>query len=198
MSAPRFVDCRCSHTHGQHAGDLAPQCHAPACNCLQYRPNTGTAAASPRIETTHGVSARPTPPALKAIVQAVDDAPPAPAEPVGSVDELLAKAKESDLKPIVRLAERIEALADDLRERVADEAASDAVKAHIAKLTKQLADAKAKLRKVGAGKTKPAATPGKHACPDCPETFGTPQGLGAHRAGKHGYRKADAKAAAAS
>jgi len=38
---------------------------------------------------------------------------------------------------------------------------------------------------------KKAAAPrkgGKFKCPTCKETFGTPQGLGAHRSRKHGYR----------
>ncbi len=170
--------CKCSHAKARHElSGFDGECVADACRCRAFRPQAGP------------VPAAPTPPTVKALVQAIDATPPK-AAPAVSVDELLAKAKQSDLKPIVRLAERIEALAEDLRARVTEEDAAEAVKAHIAKLTKQLADAKAKLQRVGRGKGKPAAEPGGVSCPDCPKTFGSAQGLSMHRFRAHGYRKA--------
>ena len=173
MTAPTTPACACGHSKADHEV-LAPQCAARACTCLRYRPHHVTV--SPPAKLADQVQP----------VAAPDVAP--------GIDALLDRGRASELKPINKLTERIAALVDDLRERLAAEDAADSLKAEIAKLEARLADRKGKLRDVGRGHkpaSKPAATrePGVHACPDCTDTFATPQGVGAHRSRKHGYRR---------
>lgn len=73
------------------------------------------------------------------------------------------------------------------RERAAAEEDRRRARAEVARLEQQLADAKAKLRP---GRTTTTHATGDYPCAECGETFATPQGRGAHRAKRHGYRRA--------
>lgn len=67
---PRFVACRCGHEKAEHDGELAPQCHAPRCECLRYVPCTAKQDLRPRPR-----------PAARVVDLPVPARPPAPREP---------------------------------------------------------------------------------------------------------------------
>jgi hypothetical protein len=185
------VLCTCGHGRPRHYGELAPQCSAPSCTCLRFRPDLNAPAAvrTPGPAPSGDSTARPTlprctvcshgkkrhevpgfapscvvsdcecsqytdqdsvtpeaskqpatfAPAREAILALAGPEPSAdapefsepPAESAPTVipvDELLRRGHESELKPIARLAERIDTLLEDLRDRLADEAAATGVK----------------------------------------------------------------------
>jgi hypothetical protein len=177
----------CGHGRQRHEiSGFAPGCVLGDCTCEQFK----------QAVTLASVVERPATP--------VHEQPPAFSEPATEtpgpavgLNELLQRGRDSELKPINRLVERIEGLVEDLRERLAAEAAADGVKAAIAKLEKKLAAEKGRLRDIAHGTRtrRPAsstAEPGDHACPDCPKTFTSVQGVTMHRTRSHGYRKTTA------
>lgn len=189
---------------------FAPACVIAECDCGQYTDTeTGHVSKPAALTSITGTEANKpvaplasTPVSVETVAgpeQDPDTAPPAftepPADqapaPVG-VDDLLQRGRDSELKPIARLAERIDSLIEDLRDRLTDEAAATDVKTLIADLEQQLASAKGQLRQVATGRRTPPAnnTDGDNGCPDCPRTFTTIQGVTMHRTRAHGYRKA--------
>lgn len=158
MTAPRFVDCRCGHPKFTHETEgFAPQCTTPRCECLSYRPGfTPTAAAT------------------LAAVQ--------PQQRPSNAEQLLTAGKQSYAKRTVALAEKIQALLDDMWARLQDEHATTAARREVEELEAKLAEAKARLR---GERTATAATAPTVECPDCGKTV-KPTGLGIHRAKAHG------------
>lgn len=132
---------------------------------------------------------------------------PQPVEAGRDWNALLAEARDIGAPKCASLADRIEAQLEQLRERIAAEHAREAerrrlaaeqqaARARVKQLEGELRDARRKARGVVhaarvAKVVKDEAT-GHFQCPDCPEWKATPQGLGAHRAKKHGYRRAAA------
>jgi hypothetical protein len=193
VTAPRFVDCKCGHSKDHHEMPaLAPQCVAGGCNCLSYRPATAPEKSKPPAATVSPI--RPVPSAPSEEPEVNDEQPAA-------IDDLVHDGKRSSSQRTVKLAEKVAALVDELTGRLAGEreeaaaakereAATAAARAEIAELEAKLAEAKALLR--GTPKAKPTPTAkqtGEYPCPDCPKVLTTPQGLGAHRAKAHGYRR---------
>jgi uncharacterized membrane protein YccC len=145
-------DCRCGHSQIQHES-LAPQCSAPRCECLRYQP-------------------------AGRVLDIRSTVPPAQQ----TIEQTLAAAARSPFKRTTALAKRIAAEIEDLRDRLAGEARSAQTLAEIARLEKQLAAAKARLK--GAQSTgQPAA--GTVDCPDCGRTFTGAHGLAVHQARTH-------------
>lgn len=205
MTAPRFADCVCGHprTPDHDRPDFELQCVARGCTCVRYRPKPVTGG-----QSTVPAGLRPvpqiahTPPAP--VAQSVGPRVPSATSPI-NIEALLREGKDSSHKNIVSLTERIAVMVADLRGRLQDEriarvererqaAEKVAARREVAELEKALAAAKAKLR----GRTPPSqstnvpgvtASPVEYVCPECPDTFGTAQGRGAHRAHKHGYRR---------
>lgn len=178
----------CGHGRQRHEiSGFAPGCVVGGCSCEQFKQAVTLASVVERP----AVPRQETPPAFPKVGPDVVIEAPA-----GGVDELLQRGRDSELKPINRLVERIEALVDDLRERLAAEAAADGIKAAIAKLEKKLAAEKDRLRDIAHGKraasARTASEPGDHACPDCSKTFSSVQGVTMHRTRAHGYRKSAA------
>jgi hypothetical protein len=170
-------DCRCGHDKEAHES-LAPQCSAPRCECLRYLPAHHTPVNVTAVAPTH-----------------------TPAATVSSVDALLAAGRTSQLKRTVAFTEKITLLLHELGDRLDREhaaaqakAQADQARAHalaeIARLEKQLAAAKAKLKTARhlAGLPGGERQAGDRACPDCTATFETAQRLGVHRRWHHGYR----------
>lgn len=183
----RFVLCHCGHDKAAHTNPKAmPAC--VMCDCPGYRPVT---APDPLDEKN------------------------APA--VSKIGLLLQAGKNSEYKRTVALATKIEGLLVTLsasveaetearEEREAELARTREARQRVARLEAELREArealgsntKRKPRTVMAG---PVATPsrtateyartpdGGYICPECGDTKGSPQGIGAHRARKHGYRK---------
>lgn len=122
------------------------------------------------------------------------------------LEQLLREGKTSPFKRTVQLAEKIAVQLVDLRGRLSDERehaaelraqqeAEAEARKEIAELERKLAEAKAKLRgkHPAAAPTSTPASPqpkGEYVCPECGDVKDTPQGRGAHRAKKHGYRRA--------
>jgi hypothetical protein len=167
MTGPRFADCRCTHAKAEHDVEgFAPQCTHSGCTCLRYRPDVGsagtqtTAAGASRTPSLSAPAAVPTRPAAANTATAIADRlqPDQPA-PTLTADVLLERGRASELKPINRLTERIEALLEDLAERVAAEEAAAELKASIAKLEKQLAARKSQLHTLAKGKPAKPRTP---------------------------------------
>ncbi|HEY7010125.1 MAG TPA: hypothetical protein VH395_14350 [Jatrophihabitantaceae bacterium] len=162
--------CLCGHSHAEHE-PLAPQCSAARCECIRYRPNR----TPPRVLTV-------APAPIREVAKAI------------SVEDLLSIGRSSDHKRIAALAEKITAELEDLRARVADQAAADEARrvaqaeraralTEIAALEAKLTAAKARLKQRGA---RPALDPpdseqGRPGvqCPVCGRTFKT---LGRHAA----------------
>jgi hypothetical protein len=181
-------DCRCGHSHEQHAA-LSPQCSAARCECLRYQPAQHVV---PAVSAPIGVQ----------LVHAAPAKPPTPTSSGPTIDQILAAGRRSQFKRTVALAEKIAAELRDLRGRLveeraiaeADRAQAEArakALAEIAELEKKLAAAKAKLKDTrhAAGLPGGERTAGAGACPDCGELFDTAQRLGVHRRWKHDYRK---------
>lgn len=196
MTTPRFASCRCAHPKADHEQPgLAPQCSARACTCLSYRPISAAGAAAP---TPVAPAARP---AQHPQPAPTPTSPPARDNP--EVETLLARGHASTSKRITALTAKIEELLKDLEQRLveaqhaAEQAAADEkrradARARVAKLQRELDQAKAALRP--ARKTtssarpgpRPSATPGDGVCPECGRTGLT--NIGAHRSRAHGYR----------
>jgi hypothetical protein len=185
--------CKCTHTKQAHeVAGLAPQCTAPRCECIGYRPTTAPAAVARPVPAPAGLTTTTTAPVSITVTATGPTA-----------EQLIAAGKRSSLKRVVAMAEKIEtelaALAERLRaERQATEAArkraeeQEAARREIRRLEKQLADAKARLKTTRHELGLPGGerpTDGVNQCPDCPETFDTAQRLGVHRRWKHNYRK---------
>lgn len=116
-----------------------------------------------------------------------------PAPVVGTdYHALLRAAKDTGAPKCVGLAERIEAQLEQLRERIDHEHARAAARAEVRRLEQELAAAR---KQANGGRRYPPRQAnqrrGDYPCPDCPEVKTTPQGLGVHRARKHGYRRED-------
>lgn len=223
MSAPRYVVCRCGHTKQDHEAlapqcsatrctclryvpSSAPERPAPK-QPAATATSAGTASAG-HLAPTSGASLRnsgtmttlrPNP-----HVRPLAPAPASPAAEAPSFEQLVAAGRRSSLRRTVTLAEKIAAELEDLRGRLDQErraaeekrqrdAERAAALAEIAKLEKQLAAAKERLKsrrhELGLGGGERAGV-GGHSCPDCPEVFETAQRLGVHRRWKHNYRKA--------
>jgi hypothetical protein len=101
-------------------------------------------------------------------------------------DVLLSEAKQRTPR-IRRLAEKIEADLVKLRDLVSADTEAAAARKEIADLEARLAVAKAKIGRSPKHRIEPED--GEYDCPDCDRTFSRNQGLGAHRAHKHGYRR---------
>lgn len=115
-----------------------------------------------------------------------------PAPVVGTdYHALLRAAKDTGAPKCVGLAERIEAQLEQLRERLKAEHAREAARAEVRRLEAQLAEARSKAGGVGRRAPRRSVS-GIYECSDCPESFTTPQGRGAHRSRAHGYRRATA------
>jgi hypothetical protein len=173
MNAP----CKCTHPADDHRREgLAPQCVAPNCTCLNYRPVDGSATPTPQRPSAVGA--------------------PSAGTGAPTIEQLINQGRRSDSKRLANLAGKIADLVDRLRVEVRRESEMAAAQQEIAALERKLAEAKAKLRKPISDKPATAplnpgtASTGAHACPDCDRTFSNRQGLGAHRAHAHGYRRA--------
>lgn len=177
----------CGHGKADHEA-LDPQCSAARCTCLKFRP--AALAPVPGPSPVRSVPAPPT---------ATPDATP-PAGP--TVDQLVKACARSDAKrtqalgpKLIELAEKItaalraERFAAEAKAKQSEEFA--AKKAAVDRLAKQLAAAKADLRKVKPAASASAAGGGEYSCEDCDQTFSTPQGRGAHGFRAHGRRKAE-------
>lgn len=209
--------CRCRHPlHTHNRPGLAPQCVAPGCPCIQYRPLGGTA--------TDAEPAKASPPTPAPVVKFQPAAAPEPKREIVTDHEdpsetpeklerqpdeptnvgpsalaaldihfLLREAKTRTPRIRAR-AQKIEQLLAELNDQVQEDSQAATARAEISQLEQRLALAKAKLRKPKKVSTRPAKAnePGSHECPECAEQFTSAQGLGAHRARKHGYRKAAA------
>jgi hypothetical protein len=152
-------DCRCGHDRASHFEDgFAPQCTAARCTCLRYQPPTDKPA-TVRTSTDNGTS----------------------------IDQLIAAGRLSTNKRIAALAAELDRRANRLRVLLDEQRINADMHREIARLERELAAAKARLRGTPAHPQPPATS--EHACPDCIQTFATLQGLGAHRARKHGYRR---------
>jgi DNA repair exonuclease SbcCD ATPase subunit len=162
--------CLCGHSHAEHE-PLAPQCSAARCECIRYRPNR----TPPRVLTV-------APAPIREVAKTI------------TIEHLLTIGRRSDHKRIAALAEKITAELEDLRRRVADQAAAQEAEraAHaerakvlteIAALEAKLTAAKARLKKRGARPAldPPGTEPGQPGvqCPVCGRTFKT---LGRHAA----------------
>lgn len=154
MTAPghRFADCVCGHPKLSHELELAPQCVAEKCTCLSYRPKSAVAPGGTASLTT--IPTR------------------------SGFEQMLAAARRSESKRVQALGEKIRGLFDDLAARIEAESASAEARAEVARLERQLAEAKAKLR----GKTgvPAAADPGEFQCAVCSKTVNSAQGLATH------------------
>jgi hypothetical protein len=180
QQADRLVlACLCGHAKQQHGKPgFPPRC--AACTCRQYRPAT---------------------PAGTAQLAAVNDTDTTAGTPLPTIEQLLAAAQRSPSRRILALADKVNAVVTDLRARLREERETAQARQEIAELEDRLAAVKAKLRSRAAPTTnaQDAAAPapegsGEFACPDpdCGQSFDTPQGRGAHRAHKHGYRRGGA------
>ena len=185
---------KCGHGKSDHE-PLDPQCSAPRCTCLKYRP----APPAPLHVANTPQPVAPIPGNLSTpAVRRVDA--PEPPQPGMSIDNLAQACLRSENKRTQAMGPKLLDLAEKARaalrkEREAAEAKAKASeefaakKAAVDRLAKQLAAAKAELRKV-----KPAGTPapsaGEFLCDECGQSFGTPQGRGAHAFRAHGRRKA--------
>lgn len=212
--AVRPVCGRCHHLHADHVDwELAPQCASKGCTCLAYRApgmvpaSRAASAVTPMRAHTPPAAPRPAAPAA-----AEREQPHAaqefsePADEELTIEQLLERGRASELAAIVKLADRVGELVEDLRERLADEAAADGVKRLVADLEKKLADAKEKLRDVGRGRRKTPpdtsagaapVTAGEHACTrgGCDRTFATPQARAMHERRAHdGFNPGASKA----
>lgn len=175
---------------------FAPQCVAGGCNCLTYRPAT-----APEKPPTPAATVSP----IRSVPSAPSEEPEVNDQQPASVEDVVREGKASSSQRTVKLAEKVAALVDELTGRLASERedaaaakareeATASARAEIAQLEAKLAEAKALLR--GTPKAKPANQGFEvhvpYTCPDCPKVLTTPQGLGAHRAKAHGYRRATA------
>lgn len=183
MTAPRFVNCRCGHTHAMHPERLDEACIAEGCECEEYIP--GTRPVAPAT-----VGARP--PAQRG----PDALSLHRAMPPQSVEQLLAAGKRSSAKRTLAVVEKVEGLLEDLRQRLlaehqaADEqrkaaAEREAAREEIVRLEAQLEQARAKLKTpkpTSASRAHPP-TYGEFPCtaPGCDKVSTTAQGLAAHR-----------------
>lgn len=168
--------CVCGHRPADHE-PLNPQCSAPRCDCLRFRPSPATAAAVP-----------------------VKAGPPQQPQAV-TVAQLAAACRRSEYKRTQALGGRLTELADRIRdalrtEREAAEAkavkaeAFAKAKADVDRLARELKAARAALKGLKPSGVTEAAL--SFACDECGESFGTAQGRGAHRAHKHGFRRTGA------
>lgn len=171
--------CRCGHLQHRHeVPGFDGECVADGCRCTEFRArDQGTV---PARSTTRPAVSIPT---SQTIAQ------PGPAAP--TISDLIGAGKRSEVKRTVALAEKLEALALDLRGRLADErkaaiearerqAQQAAARAEIERLQRQLAAAKAKLG---------GAAAADHPCPSCPQRFTTAGNLGRHRRDMHGEER---------
>lgn len=182
----------CGHSAGDHEA-LAPQCSAQRCTCLRYRPAGVAAVPAPVAPIPASLS---TPAVRRAISTPAASAPAAVAGV--APDALLALVRacqRSELKRTqalgVKLAALVEQVTVALRgEREAVEAKAKqaeeqaTARAEVARLTKQLAAAKAKLRGSAAAGVDEAA--GHLACGHCGDLFASAQGRSTHITRKHG------------
>jgi hypothetical protein len=135
-------------------------------------------------------------PAPKTAIQPVslrsghDAAAPIADQP--TVEQLIAAGLRSDSKRIAALAGKIDDLVAGLREQIRHETDVAAAREEIAALEAKLVKARQKIaRPRKPRRTAPEQpTNGTHVCPDCLQSFTTPQGRGAHRAHAHGFRRA--------
>jgi hypothetical protein len=122
----------------------------------------------------------------------VTEAAAAVAKEQPTIEHLIAAGRRSDSKRIAALAGKIDDLVAGLREQIRHETEVTAAREEIAALEAKLAKAKQKI----ARPTRPRRTAperpdnGVYACPNCGDTFTTPQGRGSHRARAHGFRRA--------
>lgn len=212
LPGQRFAPCRCSHSKEQHEA-LAPQCAAPACTCLSYRPNLDPAASTVLTTAPAGLRTVPARPPLQAVPANHQPTPPT------NVSSVVAAGKRSDSKRIQALAAKVENLYDELLERLraereaveerrrAEQAKADAkrladqaretARREVAELEAKLKAAKQRLRSTPAKGFKDGGTPpvpkkpaaertGTAVCPDCGKDGLS--NLGAHRSRAHGYR----------
>ena len=172
MSAALIVLCDiCGHADRMHRGDEG--CLGPGCDCAG-----GTAVDDlPRSE----------PASSEAPAPAAGSVPVA-AAPGGTVEELLVEGKRSGVKRTAALAGKIELHLSTLRGWLAQEAGRAEARREVERLERELAAAKAKLTGKPAS-TAAAPRSSSFACPDCGQTFTTPQGRGSHRGRVHGYRR---------
>lgn len=184
----------CGHPSRNHDGPLWPQCSAARCTCLRYRPPAAAPAAPPAAPLARRLSAvEPIPSALATPAVRRNDDHVAPAVPTPTVDELARALLRSENKRTKALAPKLLELAEKCRAalrsereaaeakaRAAEEAA--AAKAKVEKLQKQLAAAKAELRR-----TKSAAGDDGEVvyCEDCGEKCKNEAGRKIHAARKH-------------
>lgn len=207
MTTPRFAPCKCAHPKSEHERDgFEPQCVAPSCTCLAYRPDVARTVqpASP-IRPVVQQSVRQV--ATQSDSSRITNRDVAPREPSddeilrgrpATVEQILAAGKRSQHKRTVALTEKIAEQIHDLRGRLQDEreaaeekqkreAAQEAARAQIAALEEQLRAAREQLRGTPTPNTSGGSRQGdKKDCPDCGLAFAN---LGVHRHKKHGYRR---------
>ncbi len=178
---------KCGHGKQDHEA-LDPQCSAPRCTCLKYRPAPISVPAAVTPLRVAPIPSSLSTPAVRRVEEA-----PAPPQPGLSVDNLAQACLRSANKRTQAMGPKLLELAEKARtalrrEREAAEAKAKqseefaAKKAAVDRLAKQLAAAKAELRKV-----KPAAggSPDGFPCEHCDDSFPTSQGRAAHTTRKH-------------
>ncbi len=164
--------CECRHPKDAHH-DSFDQCGF--CDCLEFRREGSR-------ETVNGLVRSVDTPQPKVSITTGDETDED--APGDAVADLITRARKSDVKAIVKLAEKADAAVAKLRERMDEDAEAAKVRAEIAALERKLSAARAKLR--GGTDTKAAKLTGQvRACDQCDRTFDSGQGLAMHRRRAH-------------
>lgn len=126
--------------------------------------------------------------ALHAAATAINGHTPPPLPDSADPAALLNRALTHPAARIRAKAERARDLLAEIAQALHAEAERDLARTRIAKLEKQLAAEKARLRGANPA-VRPRRQPGGTLpCPDCDSLFTSPQGVSLHRVQKHGYR----------